>query len=160
MLLGVDFGPRTHETAAALSAQVIARTRALPLLLTDGWKASTAALLQVVGVVYRRRRRGKVGRKPTPRLGAPPDLFDAQVVTVRTTAGQVVEVSRRVVLGGPRRCDKPWRLRQRGTTIPTACMERWYGTWRGLVAPLRRRPRGLSWSHTRHRGKVWRVVRL
>ena len=50
-LLWVDFGPRTQDTAAALIAQVIARTRALPLFLTDGWKASTAALLQVVGVV-------------------------------------------------------------------------------------------------------------
>jgi hypothetical protein len=68
-LLWVDFGPRPQDTAAALRAQVIARTRALPLFLTDGWKAYTAALLQVVGVVYRRRR-GKVGRKPKPRLVA------------------------------------------------------------------------------------------
>jgi hypothetical protein len=35
-LLWVDFGPRTQDTAAALIAQVIARTRALPLCLTDG----------------------------------------------------------------------------------------------------------------------------
>jgi hypothetical protein len=159
-LLWVDFGPRTQDTAAALIAQVIARTRAIPLFLTDGWKASTAALLQVVGVVYRRRRRGKVGRKPKPRLGAPQTLFYAQVVKVRNPAGQVVEVSRRVVFGGPRRFGKQLRLRQLGTTIQTAFMERWYGTLRGLVAPLRRRTRCLSWSHTRHRGKVWLVVSL
>jgi hypothetical protein len=67
VLLWVGFGPRTQDTAAALSAQVVARTQALPLLLTDGWKADTAALLHVVGVVYRRRR-GKVGRKPKPVL--------------------------------------------------------------------------------------------
>ena len=73
-LLWVDCGPRTQDTAAALIAPVIARTRALPLLLTDGWKAYTVALLQVVGVVYRRRR-GTVGHKPTPRLGAPPGLW-------------------------------------------------------------------------------------
>jgi IS1 family transposase len=159
-LLWVDFGPRTQDTAAALIAQVIARTRALPLFLTDGWKAYTAALLQVVGVVYRRRRRGKVGRKPQPRLVAPPTLFYAQVVKVRNTAGHVVEVSRRVVFGGPRRFGKQLRLRQLGMTIQTACMERWYGTLRGLVAPLRRRTRCLSWSRTRHRGKVWLVVSL
>jgi IS1 family transposase len=159
-LLWVDFGPRTQDTAAALIAQVIARTRALPLFLTDGWKAYTAALLQVVGVVYRRRRRGKVGRKPKPRLVAPQALFYAQVVKVRNTAGQVVEVSRRVVFGGPRRFGKQLRLRQLGTTIQTAFMERWYGTLRGLVAPLRRRTRCLSWSHTRHQGKVWLVVSL
>jgi transposase-like protein len=159
-LLWVDFGPRTQDTAAALIAQVIARTQALPLFLTDGWKAYTAALLQVVGVVYRPRRRGKVGRKPKPRLVAPTNLFYAQVVKVRDKAGHVVEVSRRVVFGGPRRFGTQLRLRQLGETIQTAFMERWYGTLRGLVAPLRRRTRCLSWSHTRHRGKVWLVVSL
>jgi IS1 family transposase len=159
-LLWVDFGPRTQDTAATLIAQVIARTQALPLFLTDGWKAYTAALLQVVGVVYRRRRRGKVGRKPQPRLVAPKNLFYAQVVKVRDQAGHVVEVSRRVVFGGPRRFGKQLRFRQLGETIQTAFMERWYGTLRGLVAPLRRRTRCLSWSRTRHRGKVWLVVSL
>jgi hypothetical protein len=57
-LLWVDFGPRTQDTAATLIAQVAARVRTLPLFLTDGWKAYPAALLQVVGVVYRRRRWG------------------------------------------------------------------------------------------------------
>ena len=113
-----------------------------------------------MGGVYRRRRRRKVGRKPKPRLVAPPALFYAQVVKVRNTAGQVVEVSRRVVCGGPRRFGKQLRLRQLGTTIQTAFMERWYGTLRGLVAPLRRRTRCLSWSRARHRGKVWLVVSL
>src|SRR2546421_7014983 len=61
-LLWVDFGPRTQDTAAALIAQVVARAQELPLFLTDGWKAYPAALLQVVGVVYRPRRRGNVGR--------------------------------------------------------------------------------------------------
>src|SRR5262252_7782089 len=159
-LLWVDFGPRTQETAATLIAQVVARTRQLPLWLTDGWRAYPAALLQVVGVVYRRRRRGKVGRKPKPRLVAPSTLLYAQVVKVRNTAGQVVEVSRRVVYGGPRRFGKQLRLRQLGQTIQTAFMERWYGTLRGLVAPLRRRTRCLSWSRTRHRGKVWLLVSL
>ena len=159
-LLWVDFGPRTQDTAATLLAQVVARTRQLPLVLTDGWKAYTAALLQVVGVVYRPRRRGKVGRKPKPRLVAPKNLFYAQVVKVRNKAGQVVEVSTQVVFGGPRRFRKQLRLRQLGETIQTAFMERWYGTLRGLVAPLRRRTRCLSWSRPRHRGKVWLMVSL
>jgi IS1 family transposase/transposase-like protein len=159
-LLWVDFGPRTQDTAAALIAQVVARARQLPLFLTDGWKAYTAALLQVVGVVYRPRRRGHVGRKPKPRLVAPKALFYAQVVKVRNKTGQVMEVRRRVVYGGPRRFVKQLRLRQLGKTIQTAFMERWYGTLRGLVAPLRRRTRCLSWSRTRHRGKVWLLVSL
>ena len=50
-LLWVDCGPRPPDTAAALIAPVIARPRALPLFLTDGWQASTAALLQVGGGV-------------------------------------------------------------------------------------------------------------
>ena len=70
-LLGVDFGPRTQDTAAPLIAQVVARTPQLPLLLTDGWKAYTAALLQVVGVVYRRRRRGKGGVSRPPGSSPP-----------------------------------------------------------------------------------------
>jgi hypothetical protein len=113
-----------------------------------------------MGVVSRRRRRGQVGRKPTPRLVAPTHLCYAQVVKVRNPAGHGVEGSRRVVCGGPRRFLKQWRLRQLGTTIPTACMARWDGTLRGLVAPRRRRTRCLSWSPTRHRGKVWLMVSL
>ena len=159
-LLWVDFGPRTQETAATLIAQVVARARQLPLFLTDGWKAYPAAFLQVVGIVYRPRRRGHVGRKPKPRLVAPKSLLYAQVVKVRNKTGQVVEVSRRVVYGGPRRFRKQLRLRQLGQTIQTAFMERWYGTLRGLVAPLRRRTRCLSWSRLRHRGKVWLLVSL
>ena len=159
-LLWVDFGPRTQETAAALIAQVVARVRTLPLFLTDGWKASPAALLQVGGVVYRRQRRGTVGRKPTPPLVAPQALFYAQVVQVRDKPGQVVEVSRRVVFGGPRRLSKQLRLRQLGETIQTAFMERWYGTLRGLVAPLRRRTRCWSWIAPRHRGRIWVLVSL
>ena len=159
-LLWVDCGPRTQDMAATLIAQVVARTRQLPLFLTDGWKAYTAALLQVVGVVYRPRRRGNVGRKPKPRLVAPKNLFYAQVVKRRNTAGRVVDVRRRVVFGGPRRFGKQLHLRQLGETIQTAFMERWYGTLRGLVAPLRRRTRCLSWNRTRHRGKVWLMVSL
>ena len=113
-----------------------------------------------MGIVYRRRRRGKVGRKPKPRLVAPKQLFDAQVVKVRNPAGQVVEVNRRVVFGGPRRFGQQLHLRQLGTTIQTAFMERWYGTLRGLVAPLRRRTRCLSWSPARHRGRLWLMVSL
>src|SRR5215467_14561715 len=159
-LLWVDFGPRTQDMAATLIAQGVARTRQLPLFLTDGWKAYTAALLQVVGVVYRLRRRGKVGRKPKPRLVAPKALYYAQVVKSRNTAGQGVEVRRRVVFGGPRRFGKQLRLRQLGETIQTAFMERWYGTLRGLVASLRRRTRCLSWNRARYRGKVWLMVSL
>src|SRR5262245_1361391 len=82
--------------AIALIAQVIARTRALPLFLTDGWKAYTVALLQVIGVVYRQRRRGKVGRKPKPRWVALQTLFYAQMIKVHNMGGLVAGGSGRV----------------------------------------------------------------
>jgi hypothetical protein len=159
-LLWVDCGPRPQERAAVLLAQVVARVRTLPVFLTDGGRAYTAALLQVGGGLYRPGRRGKGGRKPTPRLVAPQALYDAQVVKVRNQAGQGVEGSRWVVCGGSRRLVKQLRLRECGETIQTAFMERWDGTLRGLVAPLRRRTRWLSWRRTRHRGRVWLRGRL
>jgi hypothetical protein len=82
------------------------------------------------------------------------------VVKGRDKTGQVMEVSRRVIFGGPRRFGKQLRLRQLGETIQTAFMERWYGTLRGRVAPLRRRTRCLSWITTRHRGRIWLLVSL
>src|SRR5215216_2372944 len=50
-LLWVDIGPRTQEQAAMMLAQVVARVREVPIFLTDGWKAYSAVLLQVLGVV-------------------------------------------------------------------------------------------------------------
>ena len=159
-VLWVDVGPRTQEMAAGMLAQVVARVKPLPLFFSDGWKAYPAALLQVLGGIYRRRRRGKGGRKPKPRLGAPKTLFYAQVVKPRTAAGRVLGGCTRVVFGGPRRFLNQMRLRGLGSTIHTAFVERWYGTVRGLIAPLRRRSRGLSWSASRHRGRLWLVVDL
>ena len=159
-ILWVEFGARTTATSARLIAQVVARVRELPLMLTDGWKCYTTALLQVVGRVYRPHRKGKVGRKPKPRVVAPENLFYAQVIKVRDQAGRVVDVKRKVIFGGPRRFFTALRARGLGTTIQTAFMERWYGTVRGWVAALRRRTRCLSWSEERHRGRVWLIVSL
>jgi len=167
-IVWVAFGPRNTDTAAYLIAQVIARLKEVPLFLTDGWKAYPAALLQVLGKVYRPRRKGKVGRFPKPRVVAPPNLFYAQVVPelcrrvikVKDQASRTVEVTRKVVFGGPRRFFKQLRIKGLGSTIQTAFMERWYGTLRGWVAALRRRTRCLSWSEKRHRGRVWLMVSL
>src|SRR5262245_35761224 len=127
VLLWVDFGPRTQDTAAALIAQVVARVRQLLLFLTDGWKAYPAALLQVVSVVYHPRSRGHMGRKPKPPFVSPKSLFDIQAVKVRNKTGYVVKVHRRVVYSGPCCLSKQLRIRQRGKTIQIAFIERWYG---------------------------------
>lgn len=159
-ILWIGFGPRTIEMATSLIAQVVARLCNIPIFFTDGWKAYPTALILVLGQVFRPRRKGKRGRKPKSRLIAPDNLFYAQVVKVRDQTGNLVEVTTRVIFGGPRRFFKALQQRGLGTTIQTAFMERWYGTLRGWVAPLRRRSRCLSWNSQRHQGRVWLIVSL
>jgi IS1 family transposase len=156
----VHWGPRTQESAAMLIAQVVARRCGLPVWLSDGWKAYPAALLQVLGQVYRRRRRGRRGRHPKPRLGPPRELFYGQVVKVRDGTGTLLRVLTRVVDGGPRRVVHEMACRGLRPSIQTAFIERWDGTLRGLCAPLRRRTRCSSASQSRHRARVWLVVDL
>ena len=102
-VLGGHWGPRTQESVALLRAQVVARRCGVPVWLSAGGKAYPAALLQVLGQGYRRRRRGRRGRPPKPRLGPPRKRFDGQVVKVRDGTGQLLRVGTRVVSGGPRR---------------------------------------------------------
>jgi hypothetical protein len=159
-LLWVHWGQRTHESAAQVITQVVARLCGLPIWLSDGWKAYPAALVQVLGRVYRRRRRGPRGPHPQPRLVPPKELFYAQVVKVRDDKGRLLQVVRRIVCGGPRCFFKEMAQRGLGSSIHTAFMERWYGTRRGLCAPLRRRTRCNSLSQSRHRARVWLLVDL
>jgi hypothetical protein len=159
-VLWVHWGPRTQESAAWLIAQVVARLCGLPVWLSDGWKAYPAALLQVLGRVYRRRRRGTRGRHPKPRLVPPHHLFYSQVVKVRDRTGKLLRVVPRVVYGGPRRFVTAMASRGLRPAIQTAFMERWYGTLRGLCAPLRRRTRCGSASQSRHHARVWLLVDL
>lgn len=159
-VLWVHWGPRTQESAALLIAQVVARLCSLPVWLSDGWKAYPAALVQVLGRVSLRRRRGTRGRHPKPRLVPPQDLFYGQVVKVRDRQGHLLRVVSRVVYGGPRRFIKEMASRGLRPSIQTAFMERWYGTLRGLCAPLRRRTRCGSSSQRRHQARVWLVVDL
>jgi transposase-like protein len=154
------WGPRTQERAALLMAQVVARLGGLPVWLSDGWNAYPAAFLPVLGQVYHRRRRGCRGRYPKPRLGPPRDLFYGQVVKGRDRQGKLLRVVSRVVYGGPRRFITEMASRGLRPSIQTAFMARWYGTLRGLCAPLRRRTRCSSASPRRHRARVWLVVDL
>jgi hypothetical protein len=131
-MLWVHWGPRTQESAALLIAQVAARLCGLPVWLSDGWKAYPAALVQVLGRVSQRRRRGTRGRHPKPRLVPPRALFYGQVVKMRDAKGKLLRVVSRVVYGGPRRFVREMAHRGLGTTIQTAFMERWDGTLRGL----------------------------
>jgi hypothetical protein len=142
--LGVPWGPRTQEPADLLLAPVVARLWSGPVWLREGWKASPAACLQVLGRVDQRGRRGPRGRHPKPRVMPPRALFDGQVVKGREATGHLLHVVSRVVDGGPRRVCRDMARRGLGATLHTAFMARWYGTLRGLCAPLRRRTRGGS----------------
>lgn len=159
-VLWVHWGPRTQESAALLIAQLVARVCGLPVWLSDGWKAYPAALRQVLGRVYQRRRRGRRGRHPKPCLVPPRELFYGQVVKVRERTGKLLRVISRVVYGGRRRFVQEMACRGLRPSIQTAFMERWYGTLRGLCAPLRRRTRCSSATQRRHRARVWLVVDL
>lgn len=164
-LLWVHFGERNQQSAIQLIANVVARLKlqGLPIFFSDGWKAYLPALLQVLGKVYRPKRKGKVGRKPKARLVAPKALFYAQIVKLKDAKGRLIEVVPKVVFGGGRgnkRFFKQLEAKKLGNRIQTAFMERFYATLRGLVAPLRRRTRCLSWVIERHRGRVWLIVDL
>jgi hypothetical protein len=95
-----------------------------------------------------------------PQLMPPKDLFYGQVVKVRDGTGKLLRVVSRVVYGGPRRLVLEMASRGLRPSIHTAFMERWYGTLRGLCAPLRRRTRCRSSSQNRHRARVWWLVEL
>lgn len=158
-LLWVHWGLRTPDSAALLIAQVGARLDGLPVWRRDGGKADPAARLQVLGRVYRRRR-GRRGPPPKPRLVPPQDLCAGQVVKVRDRRGKLRRVVSRVVYGGPRRFTTERASRGLRPASQTACMARWYGTLRGLCAPLRRRTRCGSSRPSRHHARVWGVVDL
>jgi hypothetical protein len=71
----------------------------VPVWLSDGWKAYPAALLQVLGRVYQRCRRGTRGRHPKPRLVPPRALFygDAKGLRHRLrTRGILPQIPKRV----------------------------------------------------------------
>jgi hypothetical protein len=78
----------------------------------------------------------------------------------REGTGTRLQVVRRVVYGGPRRCCRDMARRGLGSTLHTASRARWYGTLRGRCAPLRRRTRCGASRQRRHQARGWWVVDL
>jgi hypothetical protein len=110
--------------------------------------------LPVRGQVYRRRRRGRRGRPPTPRVGPPRDLCGGSVVQVREGTGKRLRLVTRMGDDGPRRVGQERAGRGLRPARQTAFMARWSSTRRGLGAPGRRRTRGSAASPHRHRARV------
>jgi hypothetical protein len=100
LLLTIEVGERTRAMAQRVVHQVVQvlAPDCMPLLLTDGFKEYTTALLTHYGQWVRLPRRQAPGPAPQPRWMPRPQLLYAQVVkTVRRR--RLVRVRHRVVFG-------------------------------------------------------------
>jgi hypothetical protein len=145
-VIDLRVGPRTLESAAALTASVAAccNGNPAPLLLIDDHRPYPSAILQVFGLVkHGRRRRGR-GRRKHPRLKPPPGLLVGVVHKVRDATGNLVGVHTRALFGRLR--DIRQRIRELGIgqRINTSYIERLNGTVRGQQTRLARRTRNES----------------
>jgi hypothetical protein len=100
LLIEVEVGPRTEETATKLVQSTAERLAVgcFPLWCSDGWKPYVPALVSVFFVVIHFIRTGRRGRPRLPRLVPHPQLRYGQVVKHRA-GRRLVSVSKRVVFG-------------------------------------------------------------
>jgi len=137
LLIDVEVGPRTEETARKLvesTAERLASGR-FPLWSSDGWEPYLQALVRVFFVVIHFIRRRRRGRPRTPRLIADPRLRYGQVVKHRA-GRRLVSVTKRLVFGVAELVPL--------TLISTSFLERLNGTLRLHVSPLRRKTRAFA----------------
>jgi len=138
LLLTLDVGDRTRAMAQRVVHQVIQvlAPGCVPLLLTDGFKEYTMALLSHFGQWVQPSRRQTTGPAPKPRWMPLPGLRYAQVVkTVRRR--RLVRVRHRVVFGTLEAIQQV--LAACGWQINTAFVERLNLSIRQHVAAVGRR---------------------
>jgi IS1 family transposase len=138
LLLTVDVGDRTLAMAQRVVHQVVQvlAPNCVPLVVTDGFKEYTTALLAHCGQWVQLPRRPATGPAPTPRWMPLPGLLYAQVIkTVRRQ--RLVRVRHRVVCGTLAAVEQ--RLAACGWQINTAFIERVNLTIRQHVAAVGRR---------------------
>ena len=138
LLLTIDIGDRTLAMAQGVVHQVVQvlAPGCMPLLLTDGFKEYTTALLTHYGHWVHPERRQARGPTPRPRWLPRPGLLYAQVVkTVRRR--RLVGVTHRVVFGTLEAIQQV--LAAYGWQINTAFVERLNLTIRQHVAAVGRR---------------------
>jgi hypothetical protein len=155
-VLDLRVGPRTLAVATELVATVALCCGAgPPLLLVDDHLPYPAAILEVFGEIWHRRRRGGRGRKKYPALKPPAGLWVGVVRKIRDAAGNLLGVRTRALFG-PRR-----QMRQRiqalgiGTDINTSHLERLNGTMRGQQSRLTRRSRSGSRKEAALQWSLW-----
>lgn len=147
-------------TAIALMASIAVCSGKHLLILMDDHRPYPRAILQVFGVLKRRRRKGRRGRKPDPTLKAPAGLWVGVVKKLRDAKGNLVKVTTHALLGPRDAITRRIRALGIGRKINTAHLERLNGTMRGHQARLFRRTRNgsrkgvfLEWSI-----RLWRDV--
>jgi IS1 family transposase len=138
VLLVIDVGTRTLETAQRVVHQVVQRLAlgCVPLCLTDGLKDYGTALLAHFGQWMQSARRQDKGPLPKPRWGPVPELLYAQVVKSYRRR-RIVGVNYRVVFGTMERVQQV--LSACGRKINTAFVERLNLDIRQRVAAVGRR---------------------
>lgn len=158
-VLDLRLGPRTLEMAKELVATVaLCRAETYPLLLIDDHRPYPMAILEVLGLVWHRRRRHGRGRKKYPALKPPPGLWVGVVHKVRDAAGRVRCVRARALFGRRRDIRQRIARLKLGHEISTSHLERLNGTLRSQQARLTRRTRNLSQRANRLRWALalWR----
>lgn len=137
LLMDVEVGPRTTETAKSLVKATAERLapESWPLWCSDGWEPYVEALLSVFYLLIHHLRTGKRGRPRAPQQIAHPDLGYGQVVKQRA-GRKLVAVTKRIVFGVAELVPL--------TLISTSLLERLNGTLRLHVSPMRRKTRGFA----------------
>jgi IS1 family transposase len=138
LLLALEVGEHTLEMAQQLVHQVmrVLAPGCLPLLVTDGFKEYTTALLTPWGHWVLPPRRRPLGPAPKPRWMPQPNLLYAQVIKTYHRR-RLVRMRPQVVFGPLAQVTH--LLASRGWQINSACIERATLTLRHHVAALGRR---------------------
>lgn len=150
-------GPRTLETATALTASVAiyAQDHAPPLILVDDHLPYPRAILQVFGDLKHGRRKNGRGRLKHPRLKPPVDLQVGVVKKRRDQQGNLLKVSTQALFGKKKEIEKRIQKRGVGRKINTSHVERLNGTIRGQQARLTRRTRNGSRREETLQDSIW-----
>lgn len=159
-------GKRTLESVRRTISELAERTdHRLPGLITsDEYKPYPRALLEVYGVRTPRRRRGRRGRHPKPRLTPPAGLVYATVHKHRRK-GRVVGVSVERIYGSAEQVDQALSRSSVSSKVNIAFVERYNGTDRHLNSRKGRKvyrfskDRGLHEAMTHYAQTVYNFCR-
>jgi transposase-like protein/IS1 family transposase len=137
LLIAVEVGPRTEETAEKLVKNTAGRLAeaSWPLWCSDGWEPYVAALLSVFHLLIHYMRTRRRGRPRSPQQIAHPNLRYGQVVKQRS-GRRLVAITKRVIYGVAELVPLE--------KISTSLLERLNGTLRLHVSPMRRKTRAFA----------------